>query len=160
MSIQLLVDKFGWDYIQNVHKNGARIGKGSGQVVDDTASGDLLACIGVDYIVNEKIKKGADLALVYPPEMLVIPSPAAIFKGTPNLNAAKKFVDFLLSEEGQQILAEQGTLPVRKGIAPGKEYNLPSGEDAMARSLKVDYKKILTDKEATIKKFTDIMMAK
>lgn len=49
---------------------------------------------------------------------------------------------------------------MRKGIAPGKEYNLPSGEDAMARSLKVDYKKILTDKEAIIKKFTDIMMAK
>ena len=78
MSIQLLVDKFGWEYIENVHKNGARMGKGSGQVIDDTASGDLLACIGVDYIVNDKIKKGADLALVYPPEMLVIPSPAAI----------------------------------------------------------------------------------
>jgi iron(III) transport system substrate-binding protein len=160
MSVQLLVDKFGWDYVENVHKNGARIGKGSGQVVDDTASGDLLACIGVDYIVNEKIKKGADLALAYPPEMLVIPSPAAIFKGTPNLDAAKKFVDFLLSEEGQKILAEQGTLPVRKGIAPGKEYGLPSGEEAMARSLKIDYQKILDDKEATIKKFTDIMMAK
>ena len=67
MSIQLLVDKFGWEYIENVHKNGARMGKGSGQVIDDTASGDLLACIGVDYIVNDKIKKGADLALVYPP---------------------------------------------------------------------------------------------
>lgn len=40
--------------------------------------------------------------------MLQFPSPVAIFKGTPNLDAAKKFVDYLLSEEGQKILAEQG----------------------------------------------------
>ncbi|MDY0259420.1 MAG: ABC transporter substrate-binding protein [Desulfovibrio sp.] len=160
MSIQLLVDKFGWEYIEKISKNGGRIGKGSGQVVDDTASGDLLACIGVDYIVNDKIKKGASLALAYPPEMLVIPSPVAIFKGTPNLDAAKKFVDYLLSEEGQKILAEQGTLPVRKGITPPKEYNLPTSEEAFARGIKIDYQKVLTEKEASIKKFTDIMMSK
>ena len=160
MSIQLLVDKFGWEYIENVHKNGARMGKGSGQVIDDTASGDLLACIGVDYIVNDKIKKGADLALVYPPEMLVIPSPAAIFKGTANLEAAKKFVDFLLSEEGQKILAEQGTLPVRKGIVPPAEFGLPTSEKAFERGIKIDYQHILSEKEATVKKFTDIMMSK
>ena len=160
MSIQLLVDKFGWEYIEKISKNGGRIGKGSGQVVDDTASGDLLACIGVDYIVNDKIKKGASLALAYPPEMLVIPSPVAIFKGTPNFEAAKKFVDYLLSEEGQKILAEQGTLPVRKGITPPKEYNLPTSEEAFARGIKIDYQKVLTEKEASIKKFTDIMMSK
>ena len=160
MSIQLLVDKFGWEYIENVHKNGARMGKGSGQVIDDTASGDLLACIGVDYIVNDKIKKGADLALVYPSEMLVIPSPAAIFKGTPNLDAAKKFVDFLLSEEGQKILASQGTLPVRKGIVPPAEFGLPTSEKAFERGIKIDYQHILSEKESTVKKFTDIMMSK
>lgn len=105
--------------------NGARMGKGSGQVIDDTASGDLLACIGVDYIVNDKIKKGADLALVYPPEMLVIPSPAAIFKGTPNLEAAKKFVDFLLSEEGQKILADQEPCPCAKALCPRRNLACP-----------------------------------
>ena len=160
MSIQLLVDKFGWEYIENIHKNGARMGKGSGQVIDDTASGDLLACIGVDYIVNDKIKKGADLALVYPPEMLVIPSPVAIFKGTPNLDAAKKFVDFLLSEEGQKILASQGTLPVRKGIVPPAEFGLPTSEQAFERGIKIDYQHILSAKESAVKKFTDIMMSK
>ena len=37
------------------------MGKGAGQVIDDTASGDLLASLAVDYITNDKIKKGAQL---------------------------------------------------------------------------------------------------
>ena len=160
MSVALLENKYGWDFFKQLKANGTRIGKGSGQVIDDTASGDLLACIGVDYIVNDKIKKGADLALVYPSEMLVIPSPAAIFKGTPNLDAAKKFVDFLLSEEGQKILASQGTLPVRKGIVPPAEFGLPTSEQAFERGIKIDYQHILSAKESTVKKFTDIMMSK
>ena len=60
----VLSKTFGWGYFEALRANGAKMGKGSGQVIDDTASGDLLACIGVDYIVNDKIKKGADLPLL------------------------------------------------------------------------------------------------
>ena len=43
---------------QKLKANGAKMGKGSGQVVDDTASGDLVASLAVDYITNDKIEKG------------------------------------------------------------------------------------------------------
>ena len=36
MSVALLVKKFGWSYIEGLRANGAKMGKGSGQVVDDT----------------------------------------------------------------------------------------------------------------------------
>ncbi len=98
VSVSMLVSTFGWDYINQLKANGAKMGQGSGQVVDDTSSGDLKACIGVDYITTEKIQKGANLGLMFPKEMLVIPSPVAIMKGTKNVGAAKKFVDFLLSK--------------------------------------------------------------
>ena len=39
-----------------------------------------------------------------------------IIKGTKNLSAAQKFVDFLLSKEGQQIIANNYTLPVRDDV--------------------------------------------
>ena len=98
------------------------------------------------------------LNLVYPPEMLVIPSPVAIFKNSPNVDAAKKFVDFILSKEGQQIIVEDGTLPVRADVkVPDRYKQLPSVEDAMKRAMKIDYQAIMAEKEATIKKFTDIM---
>jgi iron(III) transport system substrate-binding protein len=157
MSVSLLVKQFGWGYIESLRANGAKMGKGSGQVVDDTASGDLLGSLAVDYITLDKVDKGATLALTYPPEMLVIPSPITIFKGTPNLEAAKKFVDFVLSKDGQAIIAKEGTLPVRSDVEVPSRYPMPPVADAMKRAIPIDYKQLMAEKEATIKKFTDIM---
>lgn len=160
MSVAMLVNNLGWDYIQNLKKNGARVGHGSGQVVDDTASGDLKAALGVDYIVIDKIVKGANLGFVYPKEMLVIPSPVAIMKGTPNLSAAKKFVDFLLSKEGQTIIAASGTLPIRSDVPLSKKYGLPSPDEAVKRAMKLDYLATMAQKESIIKKFDAVMRGK
>lgn len=157
MSVALLAKQFGWDYFEALRKNGAKMGKGSGQVVDDTASGDLVASLAVDYITLDKVDKGATIALAYPPEMLVVPSPIAIFKGSPNADAAKKLVDFLLSKEGQTIIANEGTLPVRADVQPPAKYKMPPADEALKRAIKVDYPQLMADKEAVIKKFTDIM---
>ncbi len=157
MSVSALVKQFGWSYIEALRANGAKMGKGSGQVVDDTASGDLLGSLAVDYITLDKVDKGATLALVYPPETLVIPSPIAIMKGSKNLEAAKKFVDFVLSKEGQTIIAKEGTLPVRTDVEVPDRYPMPPVADAMKRAIKIDYRQMMAEKEATIKKFTDIM---
>lgn len=157
MSVAVLSKSFGWKYFEGLRANGAKMGKGSGQVVDDTASGDLKASLAVDYITLDKIDKGATLALVYPPEMLVIPSPIAIFKGSPNAEAAKKFVDFVLSREGQTLIANEGTLPVRADVAVPEKFKLPKADEALRRAMKIDYPSLMAEKEATIKKFTEIM---
>lgn len=160
MSVSLLKDKFGWEFFDKLKANKAKVGKGAGQVVDDTASGDLLASLAVDYITNDKIKKGALLKLVYPKEMLVIPSPAAILKGTENLSASKKFIDFLLSEDGQKIVANEGTLPVRKGIKLDPKFGMPSLEEAVSRAIPIDYEKLIMEKEDTIKRFGQILQGR
>ena len=86
-SVAALVNLYGWDYFKEIQKNGGVMSQGSGQVVDDTAMGDLVACIGVDYITMAKIEKGATLAMAYPKETIVLPSPVGIIKGTKNLSA-------------------------------------------------------------------------
>ncbi len=160
MSVALLAKQFGWEYFEQLRANGAKIGKGSGQVIDDTASGELAASLAVDYITNDKIEKGANLALVYPPEMLVVPSPVAIIKNTPNLSAAKKFVDYLLSKEAQTIIAAEGTLPVRADVETPAQFKLPKAADAIKRSIPIDYMELMAQKETLIKKFMDIMQGK
>lgn len=157
MSVALLQKQFGWEYFNRLHENGTRIGKGSGQVIDDTSAGELSACLGVDYITNSKIAKGAHLAMVYPPELLMVPSPVAIFKNSPNLDAAKKFVDYLLSQEAQQKVADAGTVPVRTDVKQDPKFGLPKPEDALKNGIKVVYTEILPHKEATIKQFTEII---
>lgn len=160
MSVALLEKQFGWEYFDKVKANGGRIGKGSGQVIDDTASGELTACLGVDYITNAKIKKGAHIQMCYPPEMLVVPSPVAIFKDTTKMDAAKKFVDYLLSKEAQTLVAEQGTIPVREDVTIPAKFNLPAPKEALAKSIKINYTEAVKTKEATIKKFSEVMQMK
>src|SRR5690606_24873475 len=46
-----------------------------------------------------------------------ITEPVAIMSTTEHPDAARLFVDFLLSEEGQKLVAEQGNLPLRPGVA-------------------------------------------
>lgn len=160
MSIALLVEQFGWEFIERMAQNKAKIGKGSGQVIDDTASGELAGCIGVDYITLDKMGKGAPLGYAFAPELLVVPSPVAIIKGTQNLSAAKKFVDFLLSKEAQEIIASEGTLPVRNDVKLHPKLPISSPEEAVKRSIKIDYVAMMEQKQATIKKFTDILQGK
>ena len=157
MSISLLVNQFGWEFIEKMAANKTKIGKGSGLVVDDTESGKLAGCIAVDYITLDKIKQGAPLAYVFPPEILVVPSPVAIFKGTPNLSAAQKFVDFLLSKEAQEIIAGEGTLPVRNDVALNPALPVSSPEEAVKRSIKIDYLKLMAEKQNILKNFTNTM---
>ena len=156
-SVAALSKLYGWKYFEDLQKNGGILGKGSGQVIDDTAMGDLLGCIGVDYITMAKVKKGATLAMAYPKETIVLPSPVAIMKGTPNLPAAKRFVDFLLSKEGQQIIANNYTLPVRTDVTLPKDSPLPKPHDAVKNAIKLDFKNMANDKEPTVKKFKEIM---
>ncbi len=151
---------FGWEYLEKLKANGMRMGQGSGQVVDDVAAGDVNACLGVDYIVADKILSGAHIKFVVPKEMIVIPSPVAILKPTKNLPAAQKFVDFMLSKEAQTIIANNLTLPVRKDVAIKSEYGLIPVEDSVKRAIKVDYLKLKADKEAIIDRFNLIVRGK
>jgi len=156
MSIALLEKQFGWDYIVRLHDNGATKSKGSGRVVDDTADGVLNACLGVDYITAGKIDKGSPLKMVYPNELLMVPSPVAIFKDADHKDNAKKFVDYLLTQEAQQKVADAGTVPVRRDVTMPERYNLPSPEDAIQNGIKVNYSDVLANKDETVKKFSNL----
>jgi len=161
MSVALLAKQFGWKYFYDLKANGARIGKGSGQVIDDTASGELYASLAVDYITHGKIEKGAHIKMCYPPELLVVPSPVAIFKDSKNKADAKKFVDYLLGKEAQTLVAKQGTIPVREDVKmPNKHFTLLQPKMAWKKAMKVNFAEAVKTKEDTIKKFTEILQVK
>ena len=160
VSLAMLVENLGWEYIEALKANGTKMGQGAGQIIDDTASGDIAACIGVDYITLDKIVKGATLGFAYPPEMLVIPSPVAIIKDTQNEDAAKMFVDFLLSDKGQEIIAGSYTLPIKESIPVKSELGLVHPEEATSRAFQFDYQKLASEKQSIIDRFTAIMNGK
>ena len=156
MSVALLEKQFGWDYLVRLHDNGAIKSKGSGRVIEDTANGTLKACLGVDYITASKIDKGDPLMMVYPNELIMVPSPIAIFSQSKHMDAAKKFVDYIVTQEAQQKVADAGTVPVRGDVTMPEKYNLPAPEVALNHGIKISYIEILPHKDETIQKFSEL----
>ena len=155
MSISLLVGEFGWEFVDKMATNKVNISRGAGQVIDDTVSGKLAGGIAVDYISLDAIRNGAAVGYVFPPEILVVPSPVAIIKNTPNLPAAKKFVDFLLSKEAQELIVKEGTLPVRNDVKLSPDLPVASLEEAVKRSIKTDYHQLMLEKRSVLEKFAE-----
>jgi iron(III) transport system substrate-binding protein len=71
---------------------------------------------GVDYNAYASMAKGEPLNIYYPASGTVVnPRPAMILKTAPNQDNAKLFMDFLLSDEAQQLVAKAYLLPGVQG---------------------------------------------
>ncbi len=76
----------------------------------------------------------------------------AILKTAQNPEAAKAFVDFLLSEEGQKLASTQGYLPARDGVEPPAGF--PSRDEI--KLMPFDADQALADEEENKKRFSEI----
>jgi iron(III) transport system substrate-binding protein len=78
---------------------------------------------------------GAPIKQLRPEEGVgITPINQALIKNAPHPNAAKLWIEWSLSEEGQKLLADQGYAPVRKGI----ETTQPEASVAGAKFLPRD----------------------
>ena len=93
------------------------------EAVTTGEKGILIA--GVDYNAYSSIAKGEPLSIYYPASGTVVnPRPAMILKTAPNMDNAKAFIDFLFSDEAQQLVAEAYLLPGRSDIQCENRTNL------------------------------------
>jgi iron(III) transport system substrate-binding protein len=107
----------------------------------------------VDYLVANAKKEGSPVELVYPKEGVpVITEPVGIMNNTDNEPAAKAFVDFVLSEKGQELAVELGYTPIREGMAA------PEGLKTLEEMnvLEADIMNLYTTREANKQKFGEI----
>lgn len=93
------------------------------EAVTTGEKGILIA--GVDYNAYSSMAKGEPLSIYYPASGTVVnPRPAMILKTAPNMDNAKAFVDFLFSDEAQQLVAAAYLLPGRSDIQCESRTNL------------------------------------
>ncbi|MCC8194709.1 MAG: extracellular solute-binding protein, partial [Deltaproteobacteria bacterium] len=78
IGISLLVKQYGWDFLQKMLANKAKIGKSASLVAQDVAEGELVAGMAVDYMALGKIKRDGTIACVFPRNYLVTPSAVGI----------------------------------------------------------------------------------
>jgi sulfate/thiosulfate transport system substrate-binding protein len=76
---------------------------------------------------NEAIKaqdEGEEIDYVIPPSTILIETPIAVTKDAPA--AAQAFLDYIWSDEGQEIWAENGYRPVNKALVDEKQFPTPA----------------------------------
>lgn len=110
---------FGLQYIEALGANGARQLQNNGAAAQAVATGELKVAIGLDFQIRALQAEGSPVGYVYPADGGVfIPSPIAIFTGSPNPDNARHFLDYILSAEGQATLVERANfIPARDDVA-------------------------------------------
>ena len=111
---------YGAGYFQEMFKNQPKIYESYGPVNDHLITGELSIGTDLSYLTDQSILEDkAPVGAAYPIEgSPVIWSPVGIVKKGPHQNAAKLFMDFLASPEGQQIVTHEYTYSMRKGMKP------------------------------------------
>ncbi|RJT41086.1 extracellular solute-binding protein [Mesorhizobium waimense] len=144
----------GWDYYGALAKNGAQASGGNGDVLKAVSGGDKLFGMIVDYMPIREKAKGAPVEFVFPKEgVSAVTEPVAILSTAKDTEAAKAFVDFLLSKDGQEVAAKMGYIPARADVA------LPAGypDRASIKVLGYDAAAALATDAANKEKFGAVM---
>lgn len=127
---------FGWDYFKKMKENGGVQFKANSDVLQRIATGEILAGAVLDYMVSDMKNQGSPVDFVIPEEgAIAVASPIAQVKGGKNADNAQLFIEYVLSEEGQTLLADLKTTPVRSGIeTPDEVLSLDTTKFMMSDS--------------------------
>jgi iron(III) transport system substrate-binding protein len=143
----------GWKYYEGLKANNALAGGGNGDVLKSVSGGEKLVGVIVDFMPIREKAKGAPVEFVFPKEgVSAVTEPVAILSTTKNPEAAKAFVDFILSREGQELALKQGYIPAHPAVP------LPAGypDRAAIKVMPFDAAKALAEETKNKKAFEDI----
>jgi len=103
---------------KDLQQGGAVIAGANAEALNPVLQGAKAAVFGaVDYITLASKAKGESIDVIFPESGTVIaPRPAMILNWSKNQDEAKKFIDYMLSDEGQKLVAKTYLMPARTDI--------------------------------------------
>lgn len=113
----------GWGIWSEIGGNLATVTARSFGVSAGVARGRFGIGPTIDFLANPEGMPGAATRFALPDETLFVPASIAILTDATNREGAERFVDFVLSREGQTLLLDPaiGRLPISPGAYPVKE---------------------------------------
>jgi iron(III) transport system substrate-binding protein len=143
----------GWAFVEALKANEAQAVRGNGAVLRAVATGEKTYGILVDFMAYNAKAQGSPVEFVFPKEgVTVVTEPVAILKTASNKPAARAFVDYLLSEEGQKLALSLGYFATRASV--GRPAWLPAG--AELNLMPVDIAAVVKTIEADKKRFAEM----
>ena len=106
-------DEKGWEMLKRLAAHTGLFAARSRDVPAVVARGEFAAGFAVpSYFAFEDRLAGYDIKYVAPRTAWITTGPTAILAGARHPKAARAFIEFLLSERGQQIAIERGLMPI------------------------------------------------
>jgi iron(III) transport system substrate-binding protein len=126
-----------WDLVRAMGQVGAKLYSSSGTMLDRVAAGDQrLAYNILGSYALQRARQDPALGVVFPSDYTLVLSRIAFIPRTaPHPNAARLFLDYLLSREGQRDLAARSMAPVRDDMA--EEDLVPASARAAMRPIRL-----------------------
>ncbi|MFJ8526947.1 ABC transporter substrate-binding protein [Bacillus sp. NPDC094106] len=143
----------GWELFEQFKKNEVAVAGANQEALDPVVTGAKdMVLAGVDYMAYSAKAKGEPVDIVYPKSGTVIsPRAAGIMKDSNNVEGAKQFIDYLLSDEVQKLISNDYLLPGRKDIKAEKRPNVEG-----IPVLDIDWKTIQKEQDETGKQFKKV----
>jgi iron(III) transport system substrate-binding protein len=129
-----------WKLFEALKANGMAVGGANAAALNPVLQGAKAAVFGaVDYVTLGAVAKGEAVEVIFPSSGTIVAArPMMILKSSKAQDDAKKFIDYVLSPQGQALVAEVFLMPARSDAAakrkPASEIKvLPAeGEGAQA----------------------------
>jgi iron(III) transport system substrate-binding protein len=109
-----------WKLVAAMGAAGVKLYTHSGPMIDEVTNGDLLLAYNIpgSYAL-ERAKRDHDLGIIFPSDYTLLMSRIALIpRAAPHLEAARRFMDYLLSRAGQARLAQYSLGSVRNDLQP------------------------------------------
>jgi iron(III) transport system substrate-binding protein len=143
----------GWSFFEKLKADDAVAVRGNGAVLTAVASGEKAYGVLVDFMAFNAKAKGSPVDFIFPTEgNPAVTEPVAILKTTQNPDAARAFVDFILSDDGQKLAASMGYIPARTSVGMPKWY--PAG--VKIHLMPSNIPAIVQSNTANLKRFSEI----
>jgi len=107
-----------WDLFRAMGKSGAKFYTSAGAMMERVTSGEHLIAYGIfgSYALSRS-KKDPNVGIVLPSDFTMVTSRVAfISKAAKSPNAAKLFLDYMLSKRGQEVVAKADLYTLRSDV--------------------------------------------
>jgi iron(III) transport system substrate-binding protein len=141
-------ETMGWGLFEKLAAGKMIVPGANAEALNPVLQGAKAAVFGaVDYIGFNKKAEGESIDVIFPKSGTVIaPRPMMILASSKNQDAAKAFIDYVLSDEGQAMVAKTNLMPSRTDV---------SADRPLISDLKILDAAKGVDREATLAKFAE-----
>jgi iron(III) transport system substrate-binding protein len=141
-----------WQYMDALHQNVAQYMHSGSRPCARAAAGEFVVGISFEYRANREKAQGAPILVIFPEEGIGWDLESiGIHKGTKNLAAARKLVDWSISDEAMQLYANNFAVVA----VPQFNKQLPNiPVDYASRLVKNDFAAMAKNREAVLSEWS------